>query len=54
MFDRSWIGYPGPSLVECLLVFAILFFAGGAWAMCFNWYIAFLMGRERRGESVHE
>nr|WP_199045335.1 hypothetical protein [Dyella sp. ASV24] len=51
MFDRSWIGYPGPSLFEYLLVFAILFLAGNAWTICFNWYIDFLMGRK---EKIHE
>jgi hypothetical protein len=51
MFDRSWINYSGPSLFEYLLVFAILFLAGSAWTMCFNWYIGFLMGRK---ENIHE
>ena len=46
MINSSWIGYPGPSLFEYLLVFAILFLAGSAWPMCLNWYIGFIMGRE--------
>lgn len=51
MFDRSWIGYPGPSLFEHLLVYAILFLAGIAWSVCFNWYIGFLMGRKEKGRE---
>lgn len=51
MFDKLWTGCPGHSLFDYLLVFAILFLAGGAWAMCFNWYIGFLMGREG---NMHE
>lgn len=51
MFDKAWIGYPGPSLFDYLWVFAALFFAGSAWTMCFNWYIDFLLGRK---EKAHE
>lgn len=48
MFDRSWIGYPCPSLVECLVVFVILFLAGSLWSACIRWYIEY-----RTGEATH-
>lgn len=48
MFDRSWIGYPCPSLVECLVVFAILFLAGSLWSACIRWYIEY-----RTGEAAY-
>jgi hypothetical protein len=48
MFDRSWIGYPCPSLVECLIVFAILFVAGSLWASCIRCYVEY-----RMEEKVH-
>lgn len=41
MFDRSWIGYPSPSLVECLIVFGALFLAGNLWCACIRWYIEY-------------
>lgn len=41
MFDRSWVGHPYPSLVECLVVFAILFVAGSLWASCIRYYIEY-------------
>jgi hypothetical protein len=43
MFDRSWIGYPGSSLVECLAVFALLFLAGSLWACCIRCYVKYRM-----------
>lgn len=43
MFDRSWIGYPCPSLFECLIVFAVLFLAGSLWASCIRCYIEYRM-----------
>lgn len=43
MFDRSWTGYPCPSLVECLIVFAVLFLGGGLWASCIRRYIEYRM-----------
>jgi len=43
MFDPSWIGYPCPSLFECLIVFALLFLAGGFWMACIRWYIEYRM-----------
>lgn len=48
MFDKSWIGYPCPSLVECLFVFAVLFLAGSLWASCIRCYIEY-----RTGEAAH-
>lgn len=48
MFDRSWVGYPCPSLLECLMVFAVLFLAGSVWAACVRWYIEY-----RTEESAH-
>jgi hypothetical protein len=47
MFDRSWIGYPYSSLVECLIVFAVLFLAGSLWASCIRCYV------EYRVEEAH-
>ncbi len=43
MFDSSWIGYPCPSLFECLIVFAIVFLAGSMWPFFFRWYVEYLM-----------
>ena len=43
MFDRPWLGYSFPSLIECLIVFAILFLAGNLWGFLLRWYIDFLM-----------
>jgi hypothetical protein len=46
MFDRPWIGYASPSLIECLIVFAILFFSGSLWAFCIRRYVNYrLEGR---------
>jgi len=50
MFHRSWMGYPCPSLVECLIVFAILFIAGSLWVLHRSyggnpWYPVTLMSR---------
>lgn len=41
MFERTGIGYPCPSLVECLLVFAVLFLLGALWASGIRWYVAY-------------
>jgi hypothetical protein len=41
MFDRSWIGYTCSSLVECLIVFAVLFLAGSLWTSCIRCYIEY-------------
>lgn len=46
MFDRSWIGYPSPSLGECLIVFAILFIAGSLWASCIRCYVEYRIGKK--------
>lgn len=43
MFDRTWLGYPFPSLIECLVVFAILFLAGSLWTFLLWRYVDFLM-----------
>ena len=43
MFDRSCVGYPGPSLFECLIVFTVLFGAGSLWAACVRLYIEYCM-----------
>ncbi|BDU22241.1 hypothetical protein [Dyella sp. GSA-30] len=43
MFDRSWIGYPCPSLFEYLVVFAVLFLAGNLWAVCVRCYLEYRM-----------
>jgi len=43
MFDRSWIGYPCPSLLECLIVFGILFLLGTLWASGVRCYIGYRM-----------
>lgn len=48
MFDRSWMGYPCPSLFECLIVFAIVFLAGSLWPFFLQWYVEYL-----REEDVH-
>jgi len=39
MFDKSWTGYPCPSLFECLIVFAVLFLSGSLWSSCIKWYV---------------
>lgn len=44
MFERSWIGMPCPSLIECLIVFVILFLAGSLWPFILRWYIERLVG----------
>jgi len=49
MFDRSWIGYPCPSLFECLIVFGILFLIGTLWASGVRWYV-----RHRMKANAHE
>ena len=41
MFDRPWMGYAYPSLIECLIVFAILFVAGSLCASCIRCYIEY-------------
>lgn len=43
MFDKSWIGYPYPSLFEHLIVFGILFLIGTLWATCVRWYVEYLI-----------
>jgi hypothetical protein len=48
MFDRSRIGCPCPPLVECLIVFAVLFLAGSLWASCIRCYVEY-----RMEEAVH-
>jgi len=40
MFDRSWVVYPCATLVECLVVFAVLFLAGALWAWGLRQYVA--------------
>lgn len=49
MFDRSWVGYPRPSLGEGLLVFVVLFVASCFWAVCIRWYLEY-----RREEAAME
>lgn len=39
MFDRLGSTYPCFSLVECLIVFAILFLAGCLWTLVLQWYV---------------
>jgi len=41
MFDRSSVGCPGPSLIECLIVFTALFGAGSLWAACVRCYVEY-------------
>lgn len=41
MFDRSWAGYPYTPLVECLVVFVVLFLAGVLWSWGIRVYVAF-------------
>jgi hypothetical protein len=48
MFDRSWIGYPCPSLFEYLVVFAVLFLSGNLWAIGTCWYL-----NSKSGETCH-
>jgi len=40
MFNNAWGGYPYPSLLECLVVFAILFVAGVLWSWGLRLYVA--------------
>lgn len=40
MFNNAWVGYACSSLIECLVVFAILFFAGLLWSWGLRWYVA--------------
>lgn len=49
MVDRSWIGYPCPSLVECLIVFVVLFLAGSLWSFGIRSYVKY-----RIEEAAHE
>jgi hypothetical protein len=44
MFDRTCVGHPCFSLVECLVVFMILFLVGSFWSACIRWYIEYRMG----------
>jgi len=48
MVGQSWIGYPGSSLIECLVVFGILFLAGSLWVALSFWYVQY-----RTREAVH-
>jgi hypothetical protein len=40
MFNNAWVGYPYPPLLECLLVFAVLFLAGVLWSWGLRLYVA--------------
>ena len=40
MFNSVWIHYSCFSLLECLIVFGVLFLAGALWVPCVRWYIA--------------
>lgn len=40
MFNNAWVGYLYPPLLECLVVFAILFLAGVLWSWGLRRYVA--------------
>lgn len=40
MFNNAWVGSPYPPLLECLVVFAVLFLAGVLWSWGLRWYVA--------------
>jgi len=40
MFNNAWVGYVCSSLVECLIVFALLFLAGVLWSWGLRCYVA--------------
>ena len=40
MFNNAWVGYPCPSLFECLIVFAVIFLAGVLWSWGLRLYVA--------------
>ena len=40
MFNNAWVGYPYPSLLECLIVFAVIFLAGALWSWGLRLYVA--------------
>jgi hypothetical protein len=40
MFNNAWGGCPYPSLLECLVVFAVIFFAGVLWSWGLRLYVA--------------
>ena len=48
MFNNAWVGFPCSSLVECLIVFALLFFAGFLWSWGLRRYVA-----HRLKDDVH-
>ncbi|WP_157510969.1 hypothetical protein [Frateuria sp. Soil773] len=48
MFDRSWVAYPCPSLLECLVVFVLIFLAGSLWSCFLRWYVEYLMEEDSR------
>lgn len=49
MFNNTWVGYPYASLVECLVVFAVLFLAGALWSWGIRWYVACRLKDGRHG-----
>ncbi|MEW9572289.1 hypothetical protein ABQJ54_11050 [Rhodanobacter sp. Si-c] len=49
MFNNAWVGYACSSLVECLIVFAILFLAGFLWSWGLRRYVA-----HRLKDDIHE
>jgi high-affinity Fe2+/Pb2+ permease len=40
MFNSVWGGFPYPSLLECLVVFAVVFLAGVLWSWGLRMYVA--------------
>jgi hypothetical protein len=52
MFDRSWVGYPRPTLSEGLLVFVALFVASCLWAVYIRWYLEYR--EEEDAMKAHE
>lgn len=40
MFNNAWVGHPYPSLLECLVVFAVIFLAGVLWSWGLRLYVA--------------
>lgn len=49
MFNNTWVGYPYTSLIECLVVFAVLFLAGALWSWGIRQYVAWRLKDSRHG-----
>lgn len=41
MFNNAWAGSLYPPLIECLVVFAVLFLSGVLWSWGIRRYVAF-------------